>query len=59
MQRIVEGKAERTQPARIEAGLGRAAAPNVSLLRLSVPARLLIVAAAAAALWLAVLWALS
>jgi hypothetical protein len=35
------------------------AGESVSLLRLSVPARLLIVAAAAALLWIAVLWALN
>jgi hypothetical protein len=35
-----------------------AGANRISLLRLSVPARLLIVAGAAALLWIAVLWAL-
>ncbi len=35
------------------------AAPGLSLLRLSVPARLAIVAVVAAFLWAAVLWALS
>lgn len=38
--------------------LSRPARSGVSLLRLSVPARLLIVALAAALLWTAVLWAL-
>jgi hypothetical protein len=42
----------RTETARLQAG-------GVSLLRLSVPARLLMVAAAAALLWGAVLWALA
>jgi hypothetical protein len=37
----------------------RSVGAGVSLLRLSVPARLLIVAAAAALLWIAVLWALN
>jgi hypothetical protein len=43
---------ERTETARLQAG-------GVSLLRLSVPARLLMVAAAAALLWGAVFWALA
>jgi hypothetical protein len=37
----------------------RSVGAGVSLLRLSVPARLLLVAAAAALLWIAVLWALN
>jgi hypothetical protein len=37
----------------------RSAGAGASLLRLSVPARLLIVAAAAVLLWIAVLWALN
>lgn len=36
-----------------------AAGAGISLLRLSVPARLVIVAAAAALLWIAVIWALN
>jgi hypothetical protein len=41
------------------AAMVRPAGAGVSLLRLSVPARLVIVAAAAALLWLSVLWALT
>ncbi len=43
----------------LEAAAAESAGHGVSLLRLSVPARLVIVAAAAALLWLSVLWALT
>jgi hypothetical protein len=44
---------------RSDAELDTAPIPALSLLRLSVPARLLMVAAAAALLWAAVFWALA
>lgn len=55
---VAEDRAEAVQLARRHAGFGEGGTLGFSLLRLSVPARLLIVAAAAAVLWLAVLWAL-
>ena len=54
----VEDRTEAVQLAPSHAGFHERATPGFSLLRLSVPVRLLIVAAAAALLWLAVLWAL-
>jgi hypothetical protein len=55
---VAEDRAEALQIGRSHAGFDAGAAPGLSLLRLSVPARLLIVSAAAVLLWGAVLWAL-
>ncbi|HEU4476569.1 MAG TPA: hypothetical protein VFR71_07750 [Methyloceanibacter sp.] len=55
---VAEARTEAVQLARRHAGFDHGVIPGFSLLRLSVPARLAIVAAAAAVLWLAVLWAL-
>jgi hypothetical protein len=53
-----EGDATPALHAHAHAAAPRSLASGVSLLRLSVPARLLIVAIASALLWGAVLWAL-
>jgi hypothetical protein len=50
--------AEAKELAKVHAGFRADAAPAYSLLRLSVPARLVLVAIASALLWGAVLWAL-
>jgi hypothetical protein len=50
--------AEAKELAKLHVGLEPAAKLDFSLLRLSVPARLLLVAVASAFLWAAVLWAL-
>jgi len=55
---VAEDTAHALQLARSHAGLDAGVMPGFSLLRLSVPTRLLIVAAASALLWTAVLWAL-
>lgn len=55
---LVEDKAEAMPRAHTPADRDRGVTPGFSLLRMSVAARLLIVAGAAAVLWLAVLWAL-
>ena len=55
---LVASEGDATPVLHAHAAAPRPPAKRVSLLRLSVPARLLIVSAAAALLWTAVLWAL-
>ena len=55
---LVSAQADAATLASVIASDAEAAPNSFSLLRLSVPARLLLVAAAAALLWTGVLWAL-